>query len=77
MIDVTFDVRTDSGGKDPDEYSGTLRKYHKILWSNRLPNGKRFDLDDFIDYAYLSHRSELGNFYLDFAVCSSDIAAKF
>ncbi len=64
MIDITFDVRTDSGGKDPDKYSGTLRKYHKVLWSKPLPDGKCFDLDDTNDYVYLSHRSEMGNFYL-------------
>lgn len=38
-IDVAFDVQTDSGGKDPDGYSPTLKMYHKLLWSKTLPNG--------------------------------------
>ncbi len=74
MIDITFDVRTDSGGKDPDKYSGTLRKYHRVLWSKPLPNGKYFDLDDTNDYVYLSHRSEMGNFYLCLASTKPAIA---
>jgi hypothetical protein len=46
MIDITFDFYTDSNGKDPDVHSPTLKKYHKILWSKLLPNGKMFDLRD-------------------------------
>ena len=40
MIDITFDFRSDSKGKDPDTYSPTLNKYHRILWSKELPNGE-------------------------------------
>lgn len=40
MIDITFDFRTDSNGKDPDAYSPTLNAYHKALWSKLLPNGE-------------------------------------
>ena len=40
MIDITFDFRSDSGGKDPDGYSPTLNAYHKALWSKQLPNGE-------------------------------------
>lgn len=58
-IDVTFDVRTDARGKDPDSHSATLRRYHRLLWSKPLPSGTPFDLD-----AKLHHRSRLGEFWL-------------
>lgn len=63
-IDINFDVRSDSGGKDPDYASKTLRNYHKLLWSKNLPNGCYFELDDTVVNAYLYHKSELGEFYL-------------
>ena len=44
MIDITFDFRTDSKGKDPDTYSPTLSAYHRELWSKDLPNGERMEL---------------------------------
>lgn len=56
-IDTTFDVRTDSFGKDPDSHSATLRKYHQILWSKELPNGRKLILDD-----NLRNISDVGNF---------------
>ena len=43
-IDITFDVQSDSRGKDPDGYSMTLKKYHQLLWSKELPNGKSMKL---------------------------------
>ena len=43
-IDILFDVQTDSGGKDPDGYSPTLRTYHQLLWSKPLPNGQFMQL---------------------------------
>lgn len=64
MIDTTFDVRTDAGGRDPDTYSPTLRRYHQRLWSKRLPGGAVFTLTDRTRHAYLHHRSELGEFFL-------------
>ena len=64
MIDVTFDVRTDASGKDPDSHSATLRQYHKQLWSKRLPRGTEFHLSDTKPGAYLYHRSALGEFFL-------------
>ncbi|MCE0488130.1 hypothetical protein LVO85_14945 [Ornithinimicrobium sp. EGI L100131] len=59
LIDTTFDVRTEAGGRDPDSHSATLRRYHQLLWSKPLPNGAAFDLD-----ARLHHKSELGEFWL-------------
>ena len=64
MIDITFDFHADSYGKDPDVYSPTLKKYHRILWSKSLPNGKIFNLRDNKAGAYLYHKSELGQFFL-------------
>ncbi|MDQ0664731.1 hypothetical protein QFZ35_003229 [Arthrobacter ulcerisalmonis] len=62
-VDTSFNYHDDSGGKDPDKYSATLKEHHKILWSKDLPTGGRFDLlpeDD----AYLVHRSKRGVFFL-------------
>lgn len=64
MIDITFDFHADSNGKDPDRSSPTLKKYHKILWSKSLTNGKIFNLRDDKAGAYLYHKSELGQFFL-------------
>jgi len=64
IIDTTFDFYSDARGGDPDSTSPTLKKYHKILWSKPLPNGKLFELYDNKKYAYLYHKSELGEFYL-------------
>jgi hypothetical protein len=38
MIDTTFDFRAESGTKDTDSASPTLRSYHRILWSKPLPS---------------------------------------
>src|SRR5471030_370346 len=64
MIDTTFDFRMDSGGRDPDSHSATLRQYHQLLWSKQLPNGKHFELDASNPKLYLYHQSELGKFLL-------------
>ncbi len=64
MIDTTFDVYSDSRGRDPDSHSPTLRRFHRALWSKPLPNGKQFDLSDDVRGHYLHHRSELGEFSL-------------
>jgi hypothetical protein len=45
-IDISFDFRTDSNGKDPDSYSPTLRKYHRLLWSKQLPVGEYLELEE-------------------------------
>lgn len=39
-IDILFDFRTDSAGRDPDSASPTLKAYHQALWSRPLPNGQ-------------------------------------
>src|SRR5580700_8393418 len=66
LIDTSFDFRTDASGRDPDGYSVTLCRYHKLLWSRVLPNGALFNLEvsrRHGKYALL-HRSELGEFCL-------------
>jgi hypothetical protein len=64
-IDVTFDFRRDTPrGKDPDVYSKTLRCYHKLLWSKRLPGGEVFCLDDTRPGHYLHHQSTVASFSL-------------
>jgi hypothetical protein len=67
VIDITFDFRSDTPpSKDPDTWSPTLCRYHKALWSKRLPSGTIFDLDLNHQSApfYLYHRSSLGEFCL-------------
>jgi len=67
-IDISYDFRSDAHGKDPDAFSARLRRYHQLLWSKPLSNGKIFDLTE-ENGAYLYHRSSLGEFFL-----SSDTA---
>jgi len=64
IVDTSFNVYTDARGGDPDSTSPTLRKYHSMLWSKPLPNGKTFELFDNKSGIYLYHRSELGEFLL-------------
>ncbi len=63
-IDISFNFYSDARGGDPDSTSPTLRKYHKLLWSKPLPNGKFFELSDSKYDSYLYHKSELGEFFL-------------
>ena len=64
-IDIGFDFRRDTPeGGDADALSPTLRRYHRQLWSKRLPSGALFTLTDKTPGAYLHHRSELGEFLL-------------
>jgi hypothetical protein len=64
-IDITFDFRRDTPeGRDPDKFSKTLRLYHQLLWSKRLPSGELFELDARTPRSYLHHRSALGEFSL-------------
>jgi len=67
LIDTSFDFRTDTPvRKDPDTFSPTLCRYHKLLWSKVLPSGPLFDLEISSRYgAYaLHHRSQVGEFFL-------------
>src|SRR4051812_14267256 len=69
LIDVSFDFRSDTPGYglprvDPDASSPTLRRYHQLLWSKRLPSGAPFLLDVTTPGAYLHHLSPLGEFRL-------------
>ncbi|MBR3379346.1 MAG: hypothetical protein IKG72_04330 [Bacillus sp. (in: Bacteria)] len=43
-FDIHYDFRDDCGGKDPDTGSPTLRRYHRMLWSKKLPNGEIMQL---------------------------------
>jgi hypothetical protein len=64
-IDITFDFRRDTpGAKDPDSHSPTLRRYHRMLWSKKLPCGTQFELVDTTPQVYLHHKSDLGEFWL-------------
>jgi len=64
-IDTTFDFRLDTPqGEDPDTLSSTLCRYHKLLWSKRLPGGSLFDLTYKRAPFYLNHSSDLGEFLL-------------
>jgi hypothetical protein len=49
--------------ENPDKFSPTLRRYHKILWSKKLPSGPIFELDESIPYK-LYHKSDIGEFIL-------------
>lgn len=65
-IDVNFNFTTDTSGfwdgfwnsglgnhcksSDPDAISKTLKEYHRILWSRKLPNGQVMKLADNGDY---------------------------
>jgi hypothetical protein len=64
-IDITLDFKRDTpNDRDPDRYNKTLRRYHKLLWSRRLPSGEFFELDDNTPGSYLHHRSAMGEFSL-------------
>ena len=64
-FNINFDFYSDTPqNKDPDSYSPTLRKYHKMLWSKPLPNGQLFELVETKPRTYLYHFSTMGEFYL-------------
>lgn len=65
MIDTSLDLRSDANG-DADTYSPTMRRYHRLLWSKRLPGGAMFDLEEAGRKGsyHLRHSSELGEFRL-------------
>ncbi|MGN6484009.1 MAG: DUF6994 family protein [Thermomicrobiales bacterium] len=72
-IDVSYDVRTDANGRDPDSSSPTLRRYHQLLWSKPLPSGAMFALDTTTPGIYLHHRSSFG----EFSLASDSVMATF
>jgi hypothetical protein len=49
-FDASYNFHTDAQPKkdgktgDPDTYSLTLARYHQLLWSKPLPDGRRFEL---------------------------------
>jgi hypothetical protein len=45
-IDTSFNFSTESNGRDPDSYSPTLRKYHQLLWTKRLPDGDFLEIEE-------------------------------
>lgn len=57
-IDTSFHFETDAGGRDPDTFSPTLRRYHQLLWSKLLPDGSPFTLEPDVRQIYLHHQSE-------------------
>lgn len=64
-FDVTFDFRSDTPpGADPDAYSPTLRRYHRLFWSKPLPTGELFELTAQVRRPFLVHRSARGEFWL-------------
>ena len=63
IIDVNFDHRLDSNGKDPDSHSPFLKKQHQLLWSKPFPNGGLFNLE-MSPGKYMRHSSNLGDFKL-------------
>ncbi|WP_138413308.1 DUF6994 family protein [Sinomonas gamaensis] len=58
-IDVDYNFFDDTpAGKDPDSHSPTLRRYHKLLWSKPLPDGRPFELHSGLSLApYLVYKS--------------------
>ena len=65
MIDINFKFYSDTPhGRDPDQHSETLRRYHALLWSKPLPDGSRFMLSTATRGAYLHHSSQRGEFHL-------------
>ena len=54
-VDITFDVESDANGKDPDQHSPTLRRYHQLLWSKTLPGGSSLRLESLGKHTYLRY----------------------
>jgi len=58
-FDVGFITYSDTPkGKDPDSYSPTLRRYHRMLWSKETPSGEILNLSENTPKAYLHHKSQ-------------------
>ena len=59
-IDVEFNVESDAKGKDPDQHSPTLRRFHQLLWSKPLPDGTPFQLETLGQHSYLRYTTSSG-----------------
>ena len=64
QIDITFDYRKDSLGRDPDSASASLRTMHARLWSKQLPNGEVFQLSENGLGPYLTYEGKMGHIFL-------------
>lgn len=74
-FDVNYDHRLDSGGKDPDTHSQTLKAQHQILWSKPLPDSTVFTLENEPN-KYLQHKSALGVFHISSDTISHSLRAQ-
>lgn len=75
-IDVNFRFTEDTPpGKDPDQHSPTLRRYHQRLWSKPLPDGTIFSLEPTAN-DYLLHVSSLGTFSLTSDAITTPLAGR-
>jgi hypothetical protein len=63
-ISISYDMRSDAYGKDPDRTSQTLKRYHKYLWSKPLPNGHFFNLESGRSNHYLLYNSYISELSL-------------
>ena len=65
-IDVDFNFFEDTpDGRDPDSHSPKLRRYHQLLWSKELPDGRLFNLESRKSLSpYLVYQSETQRFVL-------------
>lgn len=63
-VDISFDFRSDSGGRDPDTASRTLKNYHKVLWSKALPSGNLLRLEEPSSSGYLVFKDNDKDFFL-------------
>lgn len=72
FIDVTFDHRTDAGGRDLDKYSARLKQNHLVLWRKPLPSGDILDLKPMSNRYLVVHPDELV-----FALASDQISNSF
>lgn len=64
QLDVTYDFRSDSGGKDPDTASRTLKANHAYLWTKQLPGGDMLKLSESGPGPYLTYVGKSETFYL-------------
>lgn len=71
-VDVNFDYRSDSNGKDPDLHSPMMKRHHQLMWSKPLPNGHLLTLNEEPGH-YLVHRSGLGDFSLSSDTISNSL----